>query len=113
MNTYEDVERYLEGDNNKKNKEEKKNSIFCENASIGLKLNKELNTVVEQLKQEEKEFIKKRNIPINLYAEIKNKLINTKGSKNSIKSSILQTFNCSKDDIDAVNDYISKLKSNK
>lgn len=111
LKTYEDVEKYLEMDN-RRNKDEKKSNLFYENGVIGLKLDKEISSVVDELSQAEKDFVRKKNIPNNLYSEIKHRLLTTKDSKNSIKTSIIQKFNCSREDIDIVADFIVKLKKN-
>lgn len=103
LKTFEDIEKYLEYDNFKKNKE--KTSLY-ENGGIESKIDKEINS--NEITATEKEFIKRKNISQEMFNEIKQRIV--KESRNSIKSTIVGKYNCSKEDIDQIADFIVKLK---
>lgn len=79
--------------------------LFLKNSKLE---NKHLELKSEDLSYSEKEFIRKNCYAMDLYIEIKLRLL--KESKNSIKNSINEKFNCSKEDIDKISDYIRESK---
>lgn len=107
LKTYEEIENFLENDS-RKNKDEKKISAQLD-ATFGLKLDKELNAANEEHTQSEKEYIKRNNINAALYNEIKVRL-SGKDSRNSIKSTLTPKYNCTKEEVDQIADYVVKLK---
>ena len=105
--TLEEVEKSLDVEQNRKNREASK--TLYDNLGLSSKTDKEANTSIQSdLTIIEKDFIKKMNISKELYLDIKTKI--PKESKNSLKTSIIQNFNTSKDEIDQVYDFILKIK---
>lgn len=105
--TLEEVEKSLDVEQNRKNKEASK--TIYENLGLSSKTDKDgIPSIQSDLTIIEKDFIKKMNITKELYLDIKTKI--PKESKNSLKTSIIQNFNSSKDEIDQVYDFIIKIK---
>jgi hypothetical protein len=105
--TLEEVEKSLDVEQNRKNKEA--NKSLYENLGLSSRTDKEgIISMQSELSIIEKDFIKKLNITKDLYLDIKSKI--PKESKNSLKTSIIQNFNTSKEEIDQVYDFIVKIK---
>lgn len=101
LKTFEDIDKYLDYDSYKKNKDK---VTLPENGEN--KVEKEINS--NEISITEKDFIKRKNISQELFNEIKQRL--SKESRNSIKSTIIGKFSCTKEDIDQIADFIVKLK---
>ena len=103
LKTFEDIDKYLDYDSNKKNKEK---TCLNENSGLESKADKDINA--NDISTIEKDFIKRKNISQELFNEVKHRLV--KESRNSIKSTILGKYSCTKEDIDHIADFIVKLK---
>ena len=116
LKTYDDIVNYLEVDSKKKEGNKKnQSSCFYDISSTTVKVAKEikngLNASQDDLNIQEKDFIKSKNIPINLYQEIKQKI--GRESKNCIKSLILSKIDFSKEEADDFAEFVVKIKKNK
>lgn len=107
LKSYEDVEKYLEVDT-RRNKESRKSNVFYESASTAIKLGKKVKETNDDISNTEKDFIKRKNIPLNIYFEIKNKI--TTDSKKYIKSIIQGKIECSKEEAEEIENFIVKVK---
>lgn len=109
LKTYEDIEKYLEVDF-RRNRESRKKQNFYENSSTNIKLVKEFSSIHEDISNTEKDFIRKKEIPYQLYCEIKNKIL--KESKKCIKSILLSTNRYNLNDIEEIADFVVNIKKN-
>jgi len=107
LKTYEDVEKYLEVDS-RRNKESKKKNIFYDSGSTALKLAKEIKSMNEDLSNTERDFVKKKNIPLPLYQDIKTQI--SKEARSSVKVNIMSKLDCSKEEAEEIANFVVKLK---
>lgn len=108
LTTYESIEKFLEVDA-RRNKEYKKKTSFFDSSSVCIKLANQIKSTNDDLSNFEKDFIKRKNIPIPVYNEIKNKI--SKDSINCIKAILSENINdLEREDVDEIVDFVVQIK---
>ncbi len=111
LNSYSQVNNYLISDLQAKEAKNSKNIfIYLKNINLDKRSFWELRS--DSLTGAERDFIRRNDYDSALYSAIKGKV--GRESRNSIKTSIIEKYNCSKEDVEIITDFISQVnKDNK